>query len=542
MSFIPPSPSQEFMPAQDSGQLQTMTAQEDSQVLHESSEDEEPLMARRYTRDAAKEREGGMTLRDRRTLRDTGRQDTDEHSRERPIHRQHAKSSLKSVSKQKKPGPRAWAAKPIMKNDMKAKREVIREIQSYWGKGFIKACIPKCHRPLVKRGNSNKRSSYREHETDPKNWLPSVLKAILMIAKLTDDKKWLAQAMNDVVRYRIKHTGNRKPQLVTTDFDVIEDMLVKEWSVEYSFGIRYKHLLVNRKDQEEDDETIDNILEAGSDHDPSASDLEDSDSDDQSVEDDEGDEVDVSQGRGSNPGKYLHGYPKASRYPSPASLRHQSKQPNMRGDTPLKRGHPQQVPSHQQQGMYGYGGPMSGYGPPMDAWGRPMPAYGGPDGYNNGYGGYGSGFGGSTGYAPPQFSRDARQGTQPPRTHGMQSYLPPHHAMTPAPNMPGSDYGIHSNNPNKRGRDSPSSANKRARDAYDQPPGFDTQGYAQPYDGGRTKIKRESPAEDFDNPDNDLGEQEDDEDNKAAVDADIEAMELELKLAKMKAARLRKKR
>jgi hypothetical protein len=191
MSFIPPSPSQEFMPAQDSGQLQAMTPQNDNQVLRESSEDEGPLIARCYTRDAAKECESGMTLRDRRTLRDTGHRDTSEHSRERPTLRQPIKSSPKSVSKQKKPGPRAWAAKPIMKNDMKAKKEVIREIQSYWGKGFIKACIPKCHRPLVKRGNSNKRSSYREHETNPKNWLPSVLKAILMIAKLTDDKKWL---------------------------------------------------------------------------------------------------------------------------------------------------------------------------------------------------------------------------------------------------------------------------------------------------------------------------------------------------------------
>jgi hypothetical protein len=107
----------------------------------------------------------------------------------------------------KKPGPRPWASKPIAKNDMAAKKELIREIESYWGKGFIKAYIPKCHRPLIKRGKGGKRAIYRDHETDPKKWLPSVLKAILMIAKLTASKAWLKKAMNDVVRYRIKNTG-----------------------------------------------------------------------------------------------------------------------------------------------------------------------------------------------------------------------------------------------------------------------------------------------------------------------------------------------
>jgi hypothetical protein len=372
-----------------------------------------------------------------------------------------------------------------------------------------------------------------------------------MIAKLTNDKKCLKKAMNDVVRYRIKHTGNRKPQLVTTDFDVIEDMLVKEWTVVYSFGIRYKHLLVNRKDQEEDDETIDHILQAGSDHDPDASDLDDDDSDDRAEEDDEGDEGDGYQGCGRMPGKFLEGYPKTSGYPSPAPPRHQSKQPRIRDETPAKRGQSKRLMiPHQQQGMYGYSGPMPGYDPLVDPWGRPIPAYGGPNGYNNGYGGYGGGFGGYGGYAPPQLSREARQGTQP--SHGMSPYPPPHHAMTPAISMPNSVYGAHGNIPNnshKRGRVSPFGANERARDAYDQSPGYEMQGYPQPNQGGRTKIKRESPAEDrrdfgedFDNPDNDLGVENDDEDTKAAVDADIEAMELELKLAKMKAARLKKKK
>jgi hypothetical protein len=123
------------------------------------------------------------------------------------------------------------------------------------------------------------------------------------------------------------------------------------------------------------------------------------------------------------------------------------------------------------------------------------------------------------------------------------------HTMTPAPSMPDSEYSAYGNNPNKQGRMFPYNTNKRARGAHDSSPGYEMQGYPHPYQGGRTKIKRESPAEercdlakDFDNPDNDLGVQDDDEDKKAAVDADIEAMELELKLAKMKAARLRKKK
>ncbi|KAH4919169.1 hypothetical protein HBI17_067930 [Parastagonospora nodorum] len=515
MNFHPPSASQEFLTAKDDGNDVDSLAQpqNDGRARHESSEDDEPIMVRRQTREGAKEREEGMVLRERPSLRGpepSRRRDTDSHSHERPVLRQPVESSSKSLSKQKKPGPRAWAAKPIMKNDMKAKREVIREIQGYWGQGFIKAYIPKCHRPLVKRGIGNKRS-YREHETDPRNWLPSVLKAILMIAKLTDDKKWLKKAMNDVVRYRIKHTGNRKPQLVTTDFDVIEDMLVKDWKVAFSFEIRYKHLLVNRKDQEEDDVTIDNILQAGSDHDEDASDNDDDSTDNQS-ENGSGDEEDEGmQGRGGVSAKYLEssGYTKAPKYSSPANPRHQPKKPKMHDETPSKRGkHQQSQPPYPQPGMYGYGTPMPGYGPPMDPWGRPMPGYGGPDGFNNGYGGYGGGgYGGYGGYGPPP-GHDARQGTQPPSNpRNMSQYPPLNFATTPAPSIPGSDPGA----------------------------------YGNPYQGGQVRIKRESPPDDFEGPSNDIGEQDDDEqeDSRAAADAEVEAMELELKLAKLKAARLR---
>ena len=51
---------------------------------------------------------------------------------------------------------------------------------------------------------------------------------------------------------------------MTTDFDVLEDMLVKDWAVEYSFSIRYKHLLKSGQGQQETDKDIDHILGVGS--------------------------------------------------------------------------------------------------------------------------------------------------------------------------------------------------------------------------------------------------------------------------------------
>lgn len=63
----------------------------------------------------------------------------------------------------KRPGPKPWAAKPIAKNDLKAKIEVIRAIEKNWGKSFITDYIPKCHRPLQKK-KGGKRTSFRQHE------------------------------------------------------------------------------------------------------------------------------------------------------------------------------------------------------------------------------------------------------------------------------------------------------------------------------------------------------------------------------------------
>jgi hypothetical protein len=91
--------------------------------------------------------------------------------------------------------------------------------------------------------------------------------------------------MNDIVRHRIKHTGNRKPQLVTTDFDVIEDMITRGWDIETSFSIRYKHLLLSQpKGYLETDEDIDHILACGDDDYQRTSDVEGEDDDDEDEE------------------------------------------------------------------------------------------------------------------------------------------------------------------------------------------------------------------------------------------------------------------
>jgi hypothetical protein len=557
MSSSPLSPPREYGSIKEDGESPVPIAKPDNkQADRESSEADVPLMTHRKLRSAIKERGQSTTPRERRSLRDTSHnvgRDSGGHARDRPILRQPQKTSPKATSKHKKPGPRAWAAKPIMKNDMKAKKEVIREIESFWGRGFIKAYIPKCHRPLVK---GSKRTGHRAHETNPKNWLPSVLKAILMIAKLTDDRRWLAQAMNEVVRYRIKHTGNRKPQLVTTDFDVIEDMLVKEWDVDYSFEIRYKHLLINRKEEEEDDDNIDHLLQAGSESDNSNDD-NDGEASDQETSSDEDEDDDGSQDQGGISSKYQQssGYTKAPQYIPPARYRHQSKQPKMRKETPakqrkLKREQPDS--SQQQHGMYGHGAHMPGYSLHMDSWGRPMPGYGGPNAYNNGYGGYGGGyggdFGGPGGYGiAPQYGRDVRQESQQPHARGMPQYPPLHPAMTPAPSIPDSDYSTYGNNSEKRGnkrnRTSPPDQNKRARDGYDRFPSYNMQDYPNHYQGARPNIKRESPADERpsieDGIANDPGAENDDSDTPTAADAEVEAMEIELKLAKLKAARLR---
>jgi hypothetical protein len=54
------------------------------------------------------------------------------------------------------------------------------------------------------------------------------------------------------------------------------EMLIKDWDVAYSFGIRYKHLMINPQGQQETDKDIDHILGVQSDED----DHEDDDAED----------------------------------------------------------------------------------------------------------------------------------------------------------------------------------------------------------------------------------------------------------------------
>jgi hypothetical protein len=466
---------------------------DDHEMRDEFSENGDPVRPSRKPRQVEKE--------GRRQL-EGGRTSGGYYSQGRPSLRKPQQTSSKTAGKQRhKPGAKAqsYAHKTISKNDMTAKKELIREIEVIWGKGFIKAWIPKCHRPLVKRGMAGTRGSHREHESNPKNWMPSILKAILSLTKLKPDKEKLAQTMNEVVRYRIKHTGNRKPQLVTTDFDVIEDVLDQDWTVAYSFGIRYKRLLGDRKLEEISEDNIDRILDASSDGDDSNQ-SENGDAD--SSEEDDDDDGSSAQYAKSN--SYIKR--ETSQLSSMAPVRQQKK---LRMD---RQGHSPE----QHQGMHGWGG-HPGYGPVHDGWAQsmPMPGYGGrPGGYNNNlYDAHGGGFGGYGGYGLPPYGQDPRQGPQQPLPRGMP-YPSPRQAITPAPSMPDSEY----HNPFKRGRFSPHS-------------------------GGHARIKRESsidepllPEQDSDDSNNALGAQDgDDSESDNDIDVDIKTAELKLQLAELKA-------
>jgi hypothetical protein len=143
MSFNASSPTQEPI---DVDALTPTARADTNQARRESSEDSMPIMELRHRREPVKERDG---------------------SPERRVTRQIKRASPSKKTVKPKKGPSAWAAKPIMKNDMKAKKAVVKEIEHLWGKSFIKHYIPKCHRPLLKRDKHSKRSMYRSHETDP---------------------------------------------------------------------------------------------------------------------------------------------------------------------------------------------------------------------------------------------------------------------------------------------------------------------------------------------------------------------------------------
>jgi hypothetical protein len=330
------------------------------------------------------------------------------------------------VKPRKKPGPLP-KVKPL-KNDAKVKRNVIREIEGYWGKNFVTTHIPRCHHPLVK---STKGKKYRNHEKDPKNWLPSILKSILVIAKLTQDKAWLKKAMNSVVRYRIKHTGNRKPQLTTTDFDVLEDMLSKGWKLEYSFPVRYKHLLAKGKNEEVTDAEIDNIMgrrirsttcseEGTQGEDESSSSGEDSDSNDGDSADEEMDlsSSDLHLRNDDHTGTIQ------SHSASPQQIsREQTRTPKRSLLT--KPNHPRKLPSlSEQQGMYGYTDPAS------NSWNHSMVGYvnsplsSPPTAAYNGYALHGSlpNYGNYNSYKPP--NQDSREHIQSWPQYGTNPWSP----------------------------------------------------------------------------------------------------------------------
>lgn len=465
----------------------------------------------------------------------------------------------------KKPGPKPYASKPVMKNDMEAKMEVIREIEELWGKNFIKAYVPKCHRPLIKKRKNGKRTVYRDHETDPKKWLPSVLKAILMIARLTDDKPWLKKAMADVVRYRIKNTGNRKPQLVTTDFDVIEDMLVRGWAVDESFKIRYKHLLMAQpKDDRQTSEDIEHILgasgsgsENGSD-DSEAVDL--ASDDDAKMETFDDGEYEKLVDKRETSSEYVPrgGYVQNAPHCPPKKIvsreelgrsKSSSKKPE-----PVKKNQSRQPHQPPHPPMYGYGsfGPWPGYGPPMSGYGPHMQGFPShmkgypPPMYNYGsFGGYGqppmpggprnSGRQGAAGF--PGFPGHPGYPNQPGQGFpGTQSYNP-YQPMGPPPSA--ADDGTRSNRfspfgGSKSGGGLPTQDENPAGNTYGRSTDREMQSQSVDPQLQRTRIKRESGGEerpisidDFDGPTNYLGDEQSEE-----PDADMEeAMRLQLEEA-----------
>ena len=388
------------------------------QTIPDSSEDDEPI----------------ASTRQRHNLRSSARKPT------KPSPKKPAKETAE------KPSPLPTRPRPILKNDLKAKKAVIKSIEGFWGKNWVKNYIPKCHRPLVSTHplpyyfpptnitqfkNGTKRNYNRAHENDPMKWLPLVLKSILMVAKLTKNRKWLAATMNEVVRYRVKNTGNRKPQLCSTDFDVMEDMLVKDWEVEYAFGVWYKHLLVKAKEiqTEEDVDRIMRVSESedggeGSDGGQDSSAGSDSDSDG---------ELKQKFGGGPSDGHQVMGGYHQSPSSTPRGKKHKTpKKEAVKEESPTP-------PHPPPPGMYG-----DYYGqPPIDHWGRPMmmPPRGGGFG---GYGGY-PGFN-SYGYPPygqPPFPYQGRQPSHPSPFPPFSRQPPP---MAHPPGNP---------NPARAGRDTP---------------------------------------------------------------------------------------
>lgn len=342
---------------------------------------------------------------------------------------------------------------------------------------------------------------------------------------------------------------------MTTDFDVIEDMLVKDWDVDYSFDIRYKHLLVNRHGQQDTDEDIDHILaiesgpEEGSDEDDEVKDEVNSNNDDEDDSDDD-------MGQGGLTGQYLHasGYIDAPQYsqshamPVPPPKYPKVKKEKSSQSNPQLPSRPQ-PPSYSKKDHHGHGQAYP-YGPPMGPWGRSMPyGGGGPDNYG-GYGAYGmygghGGYGKYGGYGPPP-DDNGRHPSQPPDFADRSQYPPRHHTMTSAPKHPDTD-----RIDRLRIEHSPFPKNLRMTHSIEQSPfgmgrpGYQHYGHPRNLGPDQTELKEESPefeargsaremsVNEVDEPSNDLGEHE----SAAAVEAELRATELELKVARLQAKR-----
>jgi hypothetical protein len=333
---------------------------------------------------------------------------------------------------------------------------------------------------------------------------------------------------------------------VTTDFDVLEDMLVKDWDVAYSFGIRYKHLLTNPQGQQETDEDIDHILGVQSGEEGSGDDEDDiKGGNGEDIDDEDDSENDV--GQGGLTGEYFQasGYTDAPQYPHP---RHTPGPPPKQQKTKLEKGNKRnnelpmrpQPSSRVDKSQQGYDQPYP-YGPPPDPWGRPM-SYGGSPGSYSRYGGYGM-YGGYGGYGSPP-DGDGRYPSQPHPGYNGMGYPPPGHAITPAPSQPDTD-----RLDRQRTQDSPFGNNKRTRGGYEQSPFHmgrpHLQGYPPNFHAAQTEVKQESPefeirserremsVEEGAAPTTELGE----DSNAAALEAELRATELELKVARLRAKR-----
>jgi len=350
--------------------------------------------------------------------------------------------------------------------------------------------------------------------------------------------------------------GNRKPQLVTTDFDVLEDMLVKDWDVPYSFSIRYKHLLVNRQGQQETDEDIDHIFGPDSDGEggfDGGADVEDEDADmDYNNDRDEeggedGDDSEEEMSRGGLSGQYLHtsGYSGAAQHPPPYPVPGPpARKQNVKKEWSSKRGtelqsRPQPPPHNMEN--HGDNGRLYPYGLPVDPWGRPVPYSAGPHGFW-GYGGYG--MYGEYGARSQSAAKNRCHSSQPPGYYGMNPY-PPHQSINPLPSQPNIDRADR-----KHSRGPSVGSNIRMRSEFDQPafhpgyPGFHPYGYPQNFHSGQSEVKEESPelephcdgreaVDEIERPEDEIGE----DSNAVAVEAELRATELELKVARLQAKR-----